>query len=192
MNVKASHTYHAVTIRQRRFLDECRLVLLEQCRHPTYQWQRLPTNRAAAVNLKYAKSQTKKTSLSEVLLQMWTRERPYRVIKYTDEQHEFLEQFASEKPSSHTPPRKDARIKRERRKSDMTPGESWRQAHEDSTKVHPYQREGSQVPDGGWLCATTMAAGGRKPPSSSSSSSSSDSSNSGPDSWCRSPVVRHR
>ncbi len=140
---------------------------------------RLPSIRAAAVLVEVCEVTDEEDFVVEGTS---TNADKGKALPRTDTQREFLERFASEKPSSSSTPRKTHQTTRNQRKHGKKTRERSKQTHKGS-KINLFKREASQLPDGGWFRATTASAGGRGPPSSSSSSSSpSDSSNSSSDS----------
>ncbi|OSC97146.1 hypothetical protein PYCCODRAFT_1462059 [Trametes coccinea BRFM310] len=103
----------------------------------------------------------------------FTAEQKGKNIHRERSQREFLTQFVAHTPEPEPKPHTTgSRIKRETHSEERVPKPS-RARNKAATA---FQRDSSQIPDGGWFRATTEAGGGgdRSPPSSSSSSSSSD------------------
>ncbi|KAL7284480.1 hypothetical protein ACG7TL_001771 [Trametes sanguinea] len=111
----------------------------------------------------------------------FTAEQKGKSVASERSQREFLAQFVAHTPEpeprrrSHRP-----RVKQEASAEGRVPGPSQTRPK----TATPFQRDSSQIPDGGWFRATTEAGdrGGRDPPSSSSTSSSSDDDSEGSDS----------
>ncbi|KAI0323422.1 hypothetical protein GY45DRAFT_1211891, partial [Cubamyces sp. BRFM 1775] len=122
----------------------------------------------------------------------FTAEQKGKDVPREQSQRDFLRRFVSHTPEPE-PSRYGMNNKtyREPRKADKG-AEREKHTHQESReRTTPFQREPSQIPDGGWFRATvdTAGGGGRGPPSSYDSSSSDDESSSSDSSSSNSSIA---